>query len=220
MALLSIALVFGVSVALGLATDFSFLDLAFEAVSAFGTVGLSTGITPELSDGAHLLLVLTMFAGRLGPRTLVLALASRARPLPTVRPRHRPSTAADAPEPSGSAVARRDDAGRPEVARDNEPGGEGLTEREHELVEHAVDGRSNVEMATAMGLGTRTVEAHLTRLYERYGVQSRASWRSGRSGGLAGACLPRSEKAGRNRPAHVEQGGLDCRARVGPRRHR
>lgn len=86
-ALLSIVLVFGVSVALGLATGFSFLDLAFEAVSAFGTVGLSTGITPELSDGAHLLLVLTMFAGRLGPLTLVLALASRARPLP-----YRPAT--------------------------------------------------------------------------------------------------------------------------------
>ncbi len=71
----------------------------------------------------------------------------------------------------------------------------GLTEREHELVEHVVDGRSNDEMATAMGLGTRTVEAHLTRLYERYGVQSRAELavRAVREGWLD---LPASDREG------------------------
>jgi trk system potassium uptake protein len=81
-AVLSGLLVFGVSVGLSLATGFGILDLAFEATSAFGTVGLSTGITPDLSDPAQVLVALTMFAGRLGPLTLVLALAARARPLP------------------------------------------------------------------------------------------------------------------------------------------
>lgn len=49
----------------------------FEAVSAFGTVGLSTGITPELSSGGRLILVALMFAGRVGPITLGAALAMR-----------------------------------------------------------------------------------------------------------------------------------------------
>jgi trk system potassium uptake protein TrkH len=81
-ALLSILLVFAATVGLSLATSVGILDLAFEATSAFGTVGLSTGITPHLPDHAALLLALTMFAGRLGPLTLVLAIAARARPLP------------------------------------------------------------------------------------------------------------------------------------------
>jgi len=47
--------------------------LAFEAVSAFGTVGLSTGVTPSLSAAGKLIIILCMFVGRLGP--LVIALA-------------------------------------------------------------------------------------------------------------------------------------------------
>jgi trk system potassium uptake protein len=58
-----------------------FLVLSFEAVSAFGTVGHTADLTPTLSDGPLLLLALTMFVGRLGPLTLVLALAARARPV-------------------------------------------------------------------------------------------------------------------------------------------
>jgi trk system potassium uptake protein TrkH len=81
-ALLSLALVFLVVLGLALVTEFGIVDLAFEATSAFGTVGLSTGITPDLSDPARLIVTLTMFAGRLGPLTLVLAIAARARPLP------------------------------------------------------------------------------------------------------------------------------------------
>ena len=81
-ALLSGLLVFAMTVGLSLTSGFKILDLAFEATSAFGTVGLSTGITPDLPDAAELLVALTMFAGRLGPLTLVLALAARARPLP------------------------------------------------------------------------------------------------------------------------------------------
>lgn len=54
-----------------------FMELLFESVSAFGTVGLSTGITPDLSDGGRLLITLLMFIGRLGPLTLVFALERR-----------------------------------------------------------------------------------------------------------------------------------------------
>ena len=50
------------------------LRLAFETFSAFGTVGLSMGITPELSPGGKLVIVVLMFVGRLGPLTLGLAL--------------------------------------------------------------------------------------------------------------------------------------------------
>jgi trk system potassium uptake protein TrkH len=52
-----------------------FLPLFFETASAFGTVGLSTGITPELSAISKLTLCVTMFVGRVGPLFLVLALS-------------------------------------------------------------------------------------------------------------------------------------------------
>jgi trk system potassium uptake protein TrkH len=54
-------------------------DALFEVVSAFATVGLSTGITADLPTAAHLVLVVLMFVGRLGPITLVSALAMRDR---------------------------------------------------------------------------------------------------------------------------------------------
>jgi trk system potassium uptake protein TrkH len=54
-----------------------FLDHLFEATSAFGTVGLSTGITSGLHDASKLILVLTMFVGRVGPLTLLLAVSGR-----------------------------------------------------------------------------------------------------------------------------------------------
>ncbi|GAB3014217.1 potassium transporter Trk [Nocardioides flavus (ex Wang et al. 2016)] len=54
-------------------------DALFEVVSAFATVGLSTGITADLPTSVHLVLVLLMFTGRLGPITLVSALAMRDR---------------------------------------------------------------------------------------------------------------------------------------------
>jgi len=60
-----------------------FLPEAFDVVSAFGTVGLSTGVTPRLHDGSWLVLTLVMFVGRVGPLTLGLALAGRQpRPEP------------------------------------------------------------------------------------------------------------------------------------------
>ncbi|GAA0629480.1 potassium transporter TrkG [Sporichthya brevicatena] len=78
-ALLGIGLVMtGTLVLLGL-SDYPLDRVLFEATSAFGTVGLSTGITPELDRAAQLVLVALMFVGRIGPLTLASALALRER---------------------------------------------------------------------------------------------------------------------------------------------
>ena len=50
--------------------DTPFIDLLFEVTSAFGTVGLSTGITADLCDGSKLLSIIIMYIGRLGPLTI------------------------------------------------------------------------------------------------------------------------------------------------------
>jgi trk system potassium uptake protein TrkH len=55
--------------------DNFFLRILFEVTSAFGTVGLSTGITSTLSAMGKLIIIVTMFAGRVGPLTLALAVA-------------------------------------------------------------------------------------------------------------------------------------------------
>jgi len=51
-----------------------FIKLIFEAISAFGTVGLSMGVTPQLTVAGRLLIILLMFVGRLGPLTMAVAL--------------------------------------------------------------------------------------------------------------------------------------------------
>lgn len=58
---------------------FGFLDVLFEATSAFGTTGLSRGITPMLTDPGKLVVTVAMFLGRLGPLTIALGLALRER---------------------------------------------------------------------------------------------------------------------------------------------
>lgn len=60
--------------------EFTFVSIMFETMSAMATVGLSTGITSQVSDPAKLLLCLAMFFGRLGPLTLAYALTSRHQP--------------------------------------------------------------------------------------------------------------------------------------------
>jgi len=57
-----------------------FVDLLFESVSAFGTVGLSTSVTPGLSPGGKAVIAMTMLVGRLGPLTLALSLIQRQHP--------------------------------------------------------------------------------------------------------------------------------------------
>jgi trk system potassium uptake protein TrkH len=54
-----------------------FVDYAFEAMSALGTVGLSTGVTPTLAPLSKLVLVALMFLGRVGPLTLAAVVAGR-----------------------------------------------------------------------------------------------------------------------------------------------
>ncbi len=54
--------------------NFPFLDLLFETVSAFGTVGLSRGVTPFLSLGSKIVIIFLMFFGRLGALTISLAI--------------------------------------------------------------------------------------------------------------------------------------------------
>lgn len=53
----------------------AFLEMLFEVVSAFGTVGLSTGITPDLSAAGKLIITVMMFIGRLGPMVIALAVS-------------------------------------------------------------------------------------------------------------------------------------------------
>ncbi len=79
-ALLALGLIFAVTLLLTFTEPFSVVQLAFEATSAFGTVGLSTGVTPQLSVVGKLLIAGMMYVGRVGPLTLALALAQRVAP--------------------------------------------------------------------------------------------------------------------------------------------
>ncbi len=56
----------------------SILDIIFEEVSAFGTVGLSTGITSELSPIGKIIIIASMFIGRIGTLTVAFALGKKA----------------------------------------------------------------------------------------------------------------------------------------------
>ncbi len=56
------------------------INALFEVVSAFGTVGLSTGVTEGLSFAGKVCVIMTMYVGRIGPLTMALAIASRERP--------------------------------------------------------------------------------------------------------------------------------------------
>ncbi len=65
---------------------YSFTQIVFEIVSAVATVGLSTGITPNLCAASQILLMVLMFAGRIGGLTFVLVLAERRINVPISRP--------------------------------------------------------------------------------------------------------------------------------------
>ncbi|WP_406316978.1 TrkH family potassium uptake protein [Streptosporangium sp. NBC_01639] len=74
-ALLSVASVAAGTFVMMMVTPFKLDRVLFEVVSAFGTVGLSTGITPDVGTAGRLTLTALMFVGRLGPVTLGAALA-------------------------------------------------------------------------------------------------------------------------------------------------
>ncbi|MEC5152169.1 potassium transporter TrkG [Cryobacterium sp. GrIS_2_6] len=88
--LIAVAVIAFSTVILMLLTDFSLDALLFEVISAFATVGLSTGITAAFPPGGQAVLMLLMFIGRLGPIAFASALALRQRPstfeLPIERP--------------------------------------------------------------------------------------------------------------------------------------
>jgi len=78
-ALVSVGVVFATAVTLTAISPFQLTDTLFEAASAFGTVGLSTGITAALPQSGQLVLIVVMLIGRLGPITFITALALRQR---------------------------------------------------------------------------------------------------------------------------------------------
>lgn len=88
--LLAIGLVIGTSLVLMALDDLALTSALFEATSAFGTVGLSTGVTGSISTVGHVLLVLVMLAGRIGPVTFATALVLRERARAYRFPEERP----------------------------------------------------------------------------------------------------------------------------------
>jgi trk system potassium uptake protein TrkH len=54
------------------------IEILYETVSAFGTVGLSMGITETLSEAGRLIISIVMFTGRLGPLMIALAISRQS----------------------------------------------------------------------------------------------------------------------------------------------
>lgn len=82
-AIIMIGLIWVVSVSfiLTITEDANFLNLLFETTSAFATVGLTTGVTPELTDIGKLILTFTMYSGRVGPLTMAFAFSRHHKPV-------------------------------------------------------------------------------------------------------------------------------------------
>lgn len=77
---IGMTLVMGVTMILTITEpDESFISLLYEATSAFGTVGLTTGVTQRLSSVGKVIIIIMMYLGRVGPLTVALALASRQK---------------------------------------------------------------------------------------------------------------------------------------------
>lgn len=89
-ALLGVGAVTCGTIALQATTRLPLIDVMFETVSAFGPVGLSTGITPELPTGSQLVLVMLMYTGRVGTVAVGTALALRSRRRRFSYPHERP----------------------------------------------------------------------------------------------------------------------------------
>ncbi len=76
---LSVIFIICISMLVSVFDSFSIKDILFEVTSAFGTVGLSTGITGSLSDFSKLFIIFTMFFGRLGPLTIFSVIIQKAK---------------------------------------------------------------------------------------------------------------------------------------------
>lgn len=77
--MLSITIILVVLFFLMLVEPHAFDKLLFEAVSAFGTVGLTLGITPQLTVIGKLLITVLMYVGRIGPLTMIYAFSTKAK---------------------------------------------------------------------------------------------------------------------------------------------
>lgn len=88
--MLALAIVLFITTVIVLISPFNLEPVLFECLSAFGTVGLSTGITAQIGTASQLLLCLLMYLGRLGPISFATALALRPRKRLYELPRERP----------------------------------------------------------------------------------------------------------------------------------
>ncbi len=88
--LLSMGLVISATMIIGVLSPFSLEQIMYEVCSAFGTVGLSTGITPDLPPAAQVVIMIVMFVGRMGPITFASALAIRPNAVQYELPQERP----------------------------------------------------------------------------------------------------------------------------------
>src|SRR5665648_1064728 len=77
---LSLGLVITMTFLLSYVEGEDFIKVLFEVVSAFGTVGLSTGITSSLSIAGKIIIIITMFTGKIGPLVLILSLIQKREP--------------------------------------------------------------------------------------------------------------------------------------------
>ena len=76
---IGLTLVITVSLVLTLTESANFLDLLFETTSAFGTVGLTRGLSPNLSDMGKIIISITMYLGRVGPLTMAFAFSQKQK---------------------------------------------------------------------------------------------------------------------------------------------
>jgi Trk-type K+ transport system membrane component len=89
-ALLGVGVVAAGTIALLMLTPHSLDMVLFESLSAFGSVGLSAGVTPTLSAPAQIVVIMLMYVGRIGTITTATALALRSRPTLYRLPKERP----------------------------------------------------------------------------------------------------------------------------------
>lgn len=77
--MISMFLVIGITFTITIIENFRFIDILFETVSAYATVGLTRGISEGLQDISKLLITLTMYLGRIGPLTMAVAFGQKKK---------------------------------------------------------------------------------------------------------------------------------------------
>lgn len=77
--MISLALLVTLTVVMATFEPYAFIRILFETTSAFGTVGLTTGITPDVTPLSKIILIILMYSGRVGPMTLAAAMAQRSQ---------------------------------------------------------------------------------------------------------------------------------------------